>query len=231
MSFRDFERRSLTLERLDKGDYTPGEYTKWLSEMRLINRFLGDNRCLKLELDDVLRRIDRTNISILDLGAGSGELLEFAGSVASDKRGLLVGAELNAEAAMAINKRSTISAVQCDALNLPFADGSFDLVISSLFLHHLKDEDAVRLISEMARVARTRFVLIDLRRDPAAYYLYKILGPLVFQSFTVEDGSLSIKRSFRPAELRSLALRAGVKEPVIKRRAAFRLVLTGRSDD
>lgn len=230
MLFREFDQRSLTLERLDTGDYTPQEYSKWLREMRVINRFLGDNRCLQLELDQLLGRSDGKKISILDVGAGSGELLEFAGAASGKNAGLLVGAELNTDAAKAINTRSTVSAVQCDALNLPFGDGSFDMVISSLFLHHLNDGDAVRLISEMARVARLRFVLIDLHRHPAAYYMYKTFGPLAFQEFTIEDGSLSIKRSFRPDELRSIALKAGVKDPVVKRRAAFRLVLTGRMD-
>jgi ubiquinone/menaquinone biosynthesis C-methylase UbiE len=222
-----FAHRSHKLERLDTGDYTPDEYAKWQSEMKLINRCLGDSRALRLELMDELSYCgDR--VSILDVGAGSGELLKNAKEAIPDKRTFLVGAELNADAAKSISERSFgVSAVQCNALNLPFADDSFDFTVSSLFLHHLDDEQAKILIKEMGRVARKKFFVIDLHRHPAAYYLYRIVGRFFLQRFTIEDGSLSILRSFRPAELQQLAASAGISDAAIKRRAAFRLVLSG----
>ena len=48
---------------------------------------------------------------------------------------------------------------QADARSLPFNDQSFDLVISSTFLHHLKPGDAVLALKEAARVTRHRMVL------------------------------------------------------------------------
>ena len=227
--FQSFTQRSHRLERLDTGDYTQAEYAKWQTEMKLINRLLGDARALRLSLTDELRHCD-DKVSILDVGAGSGELLKTAKETIGDKPAFLVGAELNADAARSINRRSDefgVHAVQCDALKLPFADDSFDFVVSSLFLHHLNDEQAVTLINEMSRVARKRFFIIDLHRHAAAYYLYRIFGRFFLQRFTLDDGSLSILRSFRPAELRRLAAKAGISDAVVKRRAAFRLVLSG----
>ena len=228
--FSRFEKRSYKLERLDTGDYTREEYELWLKEAKWINRWLGDLRALKLSLRDELADDGRHPISVLDVGAGSGELLKAAGETIGLRGSFLVGAELNGEAANSMAKRKAefgVIAVQCDALQLPFADGSFDFVISSLFLHHLADQQALTLVEEMSRVARKRFFIIDLHRHPVAYYLYKTFGPLLLQRFTVEDGSLSIQRSFKPDELSRLAKTAGITDAVVQRRFPFRLVLSG----
>ena len=103
--FPDFSKRSDRLERLDTGDYTPKEYAKWQSEMKLINRFLGDGRALRLSLSDELQNCGE-KVSIIDVGAGSGELLKTAKETITEKRTFLVGAELNAAAARSIKTRT-----------------------------------------------------------------------------------------------------------------------------
>ena len=118
--------------------------------------------------------------------------------------------------------------IQITTNRLPFADNSFDFVVCSLFLHHLTDEKAVVLLAEMKRVARNRIFAIDLHRSPVAYYFYKVVGSIFLQRFTVEDGSLSILRAFKPNELENLARAAGLKEISVSRSAAYRLVLSGK---
>ena len=66
--FKAFAKRSYQLERLDTGDYTQDEYKKWQSEMKLINRLLGDSRALKLTLNNELQNVDDPKISILAFG-------------------------------------------------------------------------------------------------------------------------------------------------------------------
>lgn len=50
--------------------------------------------------------------------------------------------------------------VQCDAERLPYVDASFDLVVSSRFMHHLSPDVRVRVLREFGRVSRG-WVLID----------------------------------------------------------------------
>jgi len=228
----DLSCRSYELERLDTGDYTPEEYAKWLKEMHWINRLLGDTRALRNSLGEVLNG-GNEHISILDVGAGSGELLKSASEFMGDRIGLLVGAELNADAARAIQGRAAefgVAGLQCDAMRLPFGNSSFDVVISSLFLHHLPEDAGISLLREMSRVARRRIILIDLHRHLTAYYLYRAMGSILLQRFTVEDGSLSILRSFVPRELHDLAKAAGLAEFDVKRSFPFRLVLSAKPE-
>ncbi|CAN5621449.1 hypothetical protein BH20ACI4_BH20ACI4_21550 [soil metagenome] len=229
-----FTTRSLKLERIDTGDYTPEEYDRFLHDIRLVNRFAGDTRALEKTLLLEIEKENLQNFSVLDVGAGSGELLREIGKFARRKKkaAKLFGLELNARSANAILEESKnfndIKSIQANALSLPFADDAFDYAISSLFTHHLTDEQIVKTLSEMNRVVRRKIFIIDLHRHRSAYFFYKIfcivfrISPLVRQ-----DGSLSILRSFKPDELAKLAQKAGLENISVKKIFPFRLVLSG----
>jgi ubiquinone/menaquinone biosynthesis C-methylase UbiE len=232
-----FKTRSDQLEFIDTGEYTAAEYEGCLAELRRINRFLGDETALE---NSLLREIQRENLqafSVLDIGAGSGELLRFIANFAG-KRKLnfaLCGLELNARSARAILEESKnfsqISAVRANALKIPFADNSFDYAICSLFTHHFSDENIAAILREMSRVARRKIFVIDLHRHPLAYFLYTTAGKLILHNRLIRhDGALSILRSFKPQELEDLARKADLKEFSVKRHFPFRVVLQAKSD-
>src|SRR2546421_12643420 len=92
-----FHQRSYELEHLDKGDYTPEEYEGCIVELQRVNRWLGDTRALR---NTLLKDIEAENLqsfSVLDVGAGSGELLRVVATWAQDTKRTtrLVGLELN----------------------------------------------------------------------------------------------------------------------------------------
>jgi ubiquinone/menaquinone biosynthesis C-methylase UbiE len=227
-----FDVRSEELEHLDKGDYTAEEYESCLAELRRINRWLGDAGALQRTLLRKIKREDAETFSVLDTGAGSGELLRVVARRARSegRRAKLVGLELNARSAIALREESIafgeIASLRGDAFHLPFADGVFDYVMCSLFTHHFRDDDVVRILKELMRVARRSITVIDLHRHRIAYLLYTTLGRLMLHNrLTREDGALSIRRGFRPHELQLLAQRAGFVNISITRRFPFRLVL------
>jgi len=230
-----FQKRSYKLERIDTGDYTPEEYERFLREIRLVNRFAGDNRALRKSLLRHVEKSDSRDFSVLDVGAGSGELLRVIAKFAGKRKRTvhLCGLELNARSARAILEQSKncavkIAAVRGDAFRLPFADDTFDYAICSLFTHHFSDENVIQIFREMSRVSRRRIYAIDLHRHPAASFFYKIfcaafrISPLVR-----EDGSLSILRSFTPHELEKLGRAANFEKFSIERSFPFRLVFAG----
>jgi len=228
-----FKHRSYRLEHIDTGNYTPEEYESCISELQLVNRWMGDAHSLRATLFPEIETAALRSFSILDVGAGSGELLRVTADWARQTNRHLnaVGLELNERSAESINEESQrfdeISSVRGNALELPFADNSFDYVICSLFTHHFVDEQVVTILREMSRVARRRIFVIDLNRHPIAYLLYTTLGKLVLHNRLLRhDGALSILRSFKAGELLELGQRAGLRDVWVQRRFPYRLVLS-----
>jgi ubiquinone/menaquinone biosynthesis C-methylase UbiE len=230
--FSKFRRRSSELEHLDKGDYTAEEYEGCIVELQRVNRWLGDARALRTSLLADIVRAQLNTFSVLDVGAGSGELLRVVAEWAADNQynAHLTGVELNARSAHAIADHSAsieINSVRADAFVLPFADNQFDYSICSLFLHHFESEQAVKILRELNRVARREVLVIDLHRHPISYYFYTTIGKLLFHNRLIrEDGALSILRGFKPAELETIALQAGLVNVKVMRRFPYRLVLS-----
>jgi len=235
--FAKFQQRSLELENIDKGTYTAEEYEGCLVELRRVNEWLGDANALR---DSLLREVERRNLksfSVLDVGAGSGELLRVAAHWAreTNREAFLAGVELNARSAKAIREESAqfaeINSVQANGLVLPFPDNSFDFVIQSLTLHHFDDEGAVKIIQEMARVAAGGIFVIDLHRNPLAYFFYTTIGKLFLHNRLLrEDGALSILKSFTPDELEEIGRRTGLTSFKVEKYFPSRLILSAKTN-
>jgi len=91
-------------------------------------------------------RVDR----ILDLGCGTGMLLGPLG----ERARLVVGVDMSAEMLRTAKKRATGALlVLADADHLPFADGSFDTVVSVTLLQNMPDPS--KTMREAARVLRS----------------------------------------------------------------------------
>ncbi len=227
-----FSKRSTKLERIDTGDHTPEEYERFLREIRFINQRLGDRDALEKTLLASITRLGLKEFSVLDVGAGTGELLSVIAEFArkEQRNAKLVGLDLNERAVREIaaeaERYAEISSIRGDALMLPFVDDSFDYAICSLFTHHLADEQVPIALSEMSRVARRGIVVIDLERSAKAWFLYQLfcltyrISPLVRQ-----DGSLSIRKGFKSDEMQALGKAAGLSAVTVQKSAPYRVVM------
>ena len=234
--FDRFKRRSYELEHIDTGNYTAAEYEECIGELQLVNRWMGDAHTLKSTLFKEVAREQLKEFSVLDVGAGSGELLRVTATWAREtgRSVRAVGLELNERMASSILEESRvfpeITSVRGDALALPFGNMDFDYVICSLFTHHFANEQVVQILREMSRVARRRIIVIDLHRHPVAYFLYTTLGKLVLKNRLIRhDGALSILRSFKAEELFQLAKRAGLRDVWVSRHFPYRLALNAQT--
>ncbi|MBX9602893.1 MAG: methyltransferase domain-containing protein [Bryobacteraceae bacterium] len=199
-----------------------GEARASLADLTRINRETGAYRVLRELLATLVRAGE--SFTMLDVGAASGDL-------AAETRRLYPGARVTLLDYALSHLPSAGDRVAADAFRLPFRDGSFDFVFSSLFLHHFSNEDVIRLYREGRRVARQAVLTIDLERHPLAYYfLPATRWWFGWDQVTLHDGPISVEASFRPPELRELAEAAGLTGVRVRRhRPSFRLSLMGRA--
>ncbi len=92
----------------------------------------------------------------------------------------------------------------------------YDVVTCSLFLHHLKHEDVVRLLWSMAQAAGQLVVISDLVRNRIGLVL-AYLGTRLLSTSTVVhlDGPRSVRAAYTVDEIRALTVRAGMDNPEI----------------
>lgn len=220
--------RSLQAELLDAPHHDIAELAHSLDQVAQANRWLGGNRALYHHLAEWLRPMPTARV--LDVGTGNGVTLREVTAWAL-RRGCTwtgVGVDIGEQTA-GLARAAGSDVVLSDALRLPFADRSFDLVLCTLTLHHFPDDDAVALVREMARVARRGILVNDLERTRLNYLGARALAATVWRGnrLTRHDGPLSVSRSFTADELLAVGRRAGLRDAHVHRHIPWRIVLTG----
>ena len=113
-----------------------------------------------------------------------------------------------------------------DVLNDPLPTG-FDVVMSSLFFHHLEDPHATSLLRAMADAASQMVLVNDLRRNLPGWLLAHAAARVFTRSDVVHvDAPLSVKAAFTPNEFRHLAMLAGLQDVTVRQRWPCRMLLT-----
>ena len=126
---------------------------------------------------------------VLDVACGTGFLTQHL-------RGELVAIDQSARMVeIAAARMPHARVIQGDVPPLPFDDGEFDRVFTSLFFHHLSSDGRAEFIAEARRVARELVVVEDLRRPNAPAEERR--------EFVLDDGSHHHmhRHSFTAAEL------------------------------
>jgi ubiquinone/menaquinone biosynthesis C-methylase UbiE len=115
----------------------------------------------------------RSGEDVLDVGCGTGTLAVEAARAAPGVRVTGLDADPSILARARTRAAGAGLEIRLDegmSTQLPYADASFDVVLSTLFFHHLPDEDKHRTAAELVRVLRPggRLVLADLGKpqDP-----------------------------------------------------------------
>jgi SAM-dependent methyltransferase len=208
-------RRVLSVEHLDSAGVTEAEEN--LRDIARINCWFGGRRTLLRVLETLVGREDR--FSILDVGAASGDMarsiqnrFRFARVVSLDRQPLHL-------------KAAPTPRVAANALALPFAERSFDLVMCSSLLHHFSNDEGLALLRGMQYAAKRAVIVLDIERHVLAYYFLRLTRRLFrWSDLTVHDGCASVQAAFSYAELGALAQSMTARSIVVRRhRPWFRI--------
>ena len=198
----DLRHRSTEPELLDAGVSGP-ETARSLGDLRLANRWLaGRGHLLR-----AVRPHVRPGGAFLDVGCASADLPAF---LCSRLAGPVLAVGLDVKLAHLQGAPRVVRRVVGDVRSLPFPDAAFDAVIASHFLHHFDSGDLAAILGHLYRLARRALVVSDLHRAAVPHLFGRVAFPLIFRSpVSIHDGLVSIRRGFRPDELRSAFEEAG----------------------
>ncbi len=166
-------------------------------------------------------RIDwrKRTLRLLDVGTGSADIPE-ALLHWTERRGLGLAIEAVDErqevldvAYERVGDRPELRLDRTSGGHLAYDDQSFDVVHASLVLHHLEPQAALRLLREMARVARVGVIVNDLDRRRLSWAGAWLLARLMTRNaYTRHDAPLSVRRAYHPTEVAQLAMQVGLLE-------------------
>jgi ubiquinone/menaquinone biosynthesis C-methylase UbiE len=217
-------KRVVIPELLDTDSGTPAEVAMALSDLRHINQWFGGIAATQSMLAQVARKLRVSSLSLLEVAAGAGFVPQ-----AASKRIRKLGVELQVTLLDRVQSHlnngsgNGVSAVAGDALALPFADGSFDLVSCCLFAHHLEPQEVVQFVNEGLRVCRTAVIINDVVRHPIHLALVYVSLPLYRSHFTHHDAPASVRRAYTVAEMRQILGQTTAARIEIERHPLFRM--------
>jgi len=229
--------RHLQPEEMDRPDIAEHDFTGSLHALERINWLSGSAGILWRGIRELAREYPDRPLSLLDVASGAGDL-PIRLWHKSRRAGIpldIHGCDRSAHAVRFATQRAQaanadVRFLQVDALNDPLP-GEYDIVTSSLFLHHLDEGQAVELLRRMGRAARRLVLVNDLNRCRLGF-VFAWVGTRVLTRSRVAhvDGPRSVEGAFTPREALELAYRAGLEGATVARRWPCRFLLTWRKD-
>jgi len=219
-------------EQMDDPRLDPAAYDVVLRDLSRVNRWTFAARPTLAFLARAIGAERR--FSLLDVGFGQGDMLRTI-ALWAERRKLtanLVGVDLNPKSEAAARAATPVElGIRYETGDYRDVRGPFDFIVSSLVAHHMTDIELIDFIRFMEANAQRGWMINDLHRHRLAHLGYPILARLIgVHRIVREDGTLSIARSFRPPEWRTILFDAGVPAGAarIVRRFPFRLCVERR---
>jgi SAM-dependent methyltransferase len=198
-------------EMMDRPQPVTPELVSDLRNLRQLNRYFGSYGLI----EHFLRRWiqPRSQMRILDLATGSGDIprliVDYARKVGAT---VAVDAVDQQPSTLEIARSLSGEYPEIDFIEgdvLSFGEGTYDIVLNSLALHHFEEDAAVQLLKHCRKLSNQYVLVSDLRRGLLATAGVYLLTTFLFREpMTRTDARLSAARAFSFREFRSLAERA-----------------------
>ncbi|MFC4267966.1 methyltransferase domain-containing protein [Polaribacter marinivivus] len=201
-----------------------------LDKLENINRWLGGNKVTLNGLKTILKNHSKTEeITIIDIGCGHGDILRDIAKFGRKYKYKfkLIGIDANPTAIEYANELSVnypeLSFKTEDIFSEDFKNRKVDIIITTLFLHHFKEEELTSFLKQSLKQTNIGIVVNDLHRHRLAYYLFLLLSIFIKNKMIIEDGLTSVLRGFKRKDLEALSNKINVK-PQISWKWAFRFL-------
>ena len=184
-----------------------------LRDLETLNRRWGASRALASYLRRHMAAETGRRCDILDVGAGAGSVARSLArrlrKARIDARVVAIDLQWRHLASGRLAEDGLSPALCADAFALPLPEAAVDFVVSTLFFHHFSPEENVRLLRELARVARKGVAMLDVRRHLLPLLFVAIAGRLTFETdVSVHDGQASVRQAYTAREAQEIAQRA-----------------------
>lgn len=226
--------RSTVREAMDGSSIDPCVLDDELRVLRRLNRMTSSAPLLVSVLRRRLAPSDGDSVSLLDFGAGGGDVARDFAMLARRQgwNASVVATDRSAqclEACRAADAAGTVQYREVDLLHGAevLGDGAADVSHASLVLHHLEDHDVVCALRQMSRCARRLVVWNDLLRERIGE-LGAVLATIGASGVTRADAVTSVRRGFTLNEAEAFAEAAGLVDIEVRRWRGGRFVLSAR---
>ena len=224
--------RDFKSEQMDAPSLAVKDHHQALKGLERVNRVSFTVRSFFGVLESFAQAHTLTSLRILDIATGSGDLPIGLAKLAQKKgfKWHISGSDLSENAleharARATQKGVAVDFFQLDLMNHAFPN-DYDVIINSLFLHHIPEERIVDFLKHVYRVSVKLVILNDLIRCRPGLFLAHIVPKLLTTSKVVHwDAVQSVRNAFTLAEIEVLALQAGIKKFQLKPIWPFRYLL------
>lgn len=226
-----FSNRSYEKELLDRDDIPFEDIKRNMQELEFINKYLGGHN---ITIEGLKATISgscgsgRDTFTVCEIGCGGGDNLKVIDKWfrKNKMKVKLIGIDINNDC-ITYAKENCMATPFIEFITSNYKHVNFhqypDVIFSSLFCHHLNEEELLEMMNWCNMNSVVGFFINDLHRNPIAYYTIKALTKIFSHSYLVKnDAPLSVKRGFKKNELETSLKQAGAGDYKIYWKWAFR---------
>ena len=227
--FLDTSKRSDRTEIMDDLEMEGDLLSRSLAKLDWINKWLGGNSVTLNAVDALIIDIPKEQtIKIVDIGSGSGDMLRLVMDRLrkQGRSAEILGMDANDFTVNYARRESAdypeIKYQTAYVSEETFENLEYDILLGTLFLHHLKDDDIIDVMKIGTQKAKVGVIINDLHRSQIAYFLFNLLTLFIPNPMIRQDGLTSILRGFKRKDLEKYTKAIGINRYSIKWMWAFR---------
>ena len=228
------EERSQSKEQLDNLSLSGSILHKTLSSLNFINSLFGTHRQLSnAVLRYCMSKKQKEHFKIVDLGCGGGDCIrQIAKTLEKNNfKATFIGIDGNAQSIAFAKTHHTYTEntifTTADILHPDFEVPECDLLISSHFIYHFKDDHLIEFLKRLKSKKTDTVIFSELRRSKWAFFLFKATNFLMpITRMAKEDGLKAIQRTFTIKELQRIIKNSEPTSFSVIKKPWFRMLAT-----